>query len=106
MAGGYVFRVFDDVYDEPTLAKLRALYDEVVPGVSPDATTNADLSVVEREGRLDVLLADEPIPVSGSVLSFVQSTMAADVRLRPWVRTFVVDGARPEHPWHRDYVAL
>jgi len=106
MARAHVFRTFDDVYDEATIAKLAAIYRRVVSELPPDAKTLPDLSVVEREGRLDVLLTAESISIGEPVLDFVKDTMDAAVKLRPWVRTFVVEGPRPEQPWHRDFVAL
>jgi hypothetical protein len=106
MTSAHVFRTFDDVYDEPTLAMLRAVYRDVVSGLAPDASSRPDLSIVEREGRLDVLLTSEPVRLRQTVLDFVRDTMDPSVSLRPWVRTFVVDGPRSEQPWHRDFVAL
>jgi hypothetical protein len=106
MARAHPFRIFDNVYDEATIAKLRSIYERVVSELPPDAKTRADLSVVERQGRLDVLLTEESVRVSEPVLAFVKETMHASVMLRPWVRTFVVAGPRPEQPWHRDFVEL
>jgi ectoine hydroxylase-related dioxygenase (phytanoyl-CoA dioxygenase family) len=102
----YVLRRFDGIYDEDTIAKLRTLYVSAASRLPPEPKTLRDLSVVEREGRADVLLASESVTISQAVLDFVASVMDEAVVLQPWVRGFMVTGPRPAQPWHFDFVAF
>jgi hypothetical protein len=99
-------RRFDGIYDEDTIATLRALYVSAASNLPPEPKTLRDLSIVEREGRVDVLLSSQAVTIDQAVLDFVASTMDEAVVLKPWVRGFIVNGPQPAQPWHFDFVAF
>lgn len=102
----YVFRRFDDVYGEQTLLGLRARYLDAAAKLPERPATLPDLSVVERDGRVDVLLTASEVAVNQAVLDFVRTNMAPSVALQPYVRAMVVRGQQPNQPWHCDGVSF
>lgn len=98
----YVFKKFENVFDETTLAYLRAAYTRAEMLVDRyGSATLPDGSYVSRNGRYDVALA---VP-DASVTQFALMSMrdrGVDARMRTGVRALVVPRATAAQPWHTD----